>query len=491
MNSYLVFFVVSYCIIFVFFMDFYDISYLTNYPSIYEASSAQSYGLLGGSNAFFSSDNSLSFPYNSAFNSSFDFVLPENAENPQIDALTGRNVYLVWEDYKWSVLYYSSLFIIPAVLTVLYLSPDFMKGLDLSSLFIYLGLIIFALIANNDTRWLLEWAKTISQNSVSLNAIVNTTISDFHNDNMKLKNELNATTFLFNQTLHSEINSTVSSFTHNLSSLDSALNSKIVANFTILSENINNVNSTLDSKVNEAVVVLNNSIIDFGNDIDKMVLKTVHEKVVEDLKCDYNNKIDDLSRKIVAIESDIDERTKRIFEKYEAKLTALENALKTKVNDIDTRTVEAFVEQDRKISLVKTALVSIDAVSQSTGNVLLWSLEKLPAGWVRCDGAGGTPNLLDRFVVSAGGKYKLMDSGGNDVIRLTEGQMFPHTHKSGDYNRLLSVASGKLTYKDGNDSPGEPDLVHSGELQKVGNGDPIDIRPRYAALYFICKNRIT
>jgi hypothetical protein len=350
-------------------MDFYDISYLTKYPSVYEASTSQSYGLLARSNAFFSSDNSLSFPYNSSFNSSFDFMLPENAENPQIDALTDRNVYLVWEDNKWSVLYYSSLFIIPAVLTVLYLSPDFMKGLDLSSLFIYLGLIIFALIANNDTRWLLEWAKTVSQNSVSLNAIVNTTVSGLHSDNMKLKNELDS--------------------------------------------------------------------------------------------------------KLMALENEL-------------------NALKTKVNDIETRTQEAFVEQDKKISIVNAALVSIDTVSQSTGNVMLWSLENLPDGWVRCDGTGGTPNLLDRFVVSAGGEYKLMDSGGNDVIYMTEGQMFPHTHGDGDYNRLLSVASGRLTIKDSvDDSWGEPDLVHSGELRKVGNGDPIDIRPRYAALYFICKNRIT
>lgn len=48
------------------------------------------------------------------------------------------------------------------------------------------------------------------------------------------------------------------------------------------------------------------------------------------------------------------------------------------------------------------------------GVVKMWYGEaaKVPAGWAICDGTQGTPDLRDRFVIGAGGKYGLEATGG-------------------------------------------------------------------------------
>jgi hypothetical protein len=37
----------------------------------------------------------------------------------------------------------------------------------------------------------------------------------------------------------------------------------------------------------------------------------------------------------------------------------------------------------------------------------------IPTGWLLCNGANGTPNLLDRFVIGAGNSYAVGATGGN------------------------------------------------------------------------------
>ena len=50
------------------------------------------------------------------------------------------------------------------------------------------------------------------------------------------------------------------------------------------------------------------------------------------------------------------------------------------------------------------------------GSVLLWhgSSDAIPKGWAICDGTQGTPDLRDRFVIGAGGKYGLEATGGTE-----------------------------------------------------------------------------
>jgi hypothetical protein len=81
------------------------------------------------------------------------------------------------------------------------------------------------------------------------------------------------------------------------------------------------------------------------------------------------------------------------------------------------------------------------------GVIVMWSgsVASIPAGWALCDGASGTPDLRDRFVVGAGGTRNPGTTGGaasgttssagahthsgnTGGTALTEAQMPAHTH---------------------------------------------------------------
>ena len=60
-----------------------------------------------------------------------------------------------------------------------------------------------------------------------------------------------------------------------------------------------------------------------------------------------------------------------------------------------------------------------------TGLITMWSgsIGSIPSGWVLCNGANGTPDLRDRFVIAAGSTYSVAQTGGSaDAIVVT------HTH---------------------------------------------------------------
>lgn len=63
------------------------------------------------------------------------------------------------------------------------------------------------------------------------------------------------------------------------------------------------------------------------------------------------------------------------------------------------------------------------------GTIILWSgsIVSIPAGFIICDGTGGTPDLRNSFVVGAGDTYAVDDTGGaathNHTFTAT-----PHNH---------------------------------------------------------------
>lgn len=64
-----------------------------------------------------------------------------------------------------------------------------------------------------------------------------------------------------------------------------------------------------------------------------------------------------------------------------------------------------------------------------TGIITLWfgSIASIPAGWVLCNGANGTPDLRNKFLVGAGDTYAVDDNGGavnHNHAFVTDG----HTH---------------------------------------------------------------
>ncbi len=60
------------------------------------------------------------------------------------------------------------------------------------------------------------------------------------------------------------------------------------------------------------------------------------------------------------------------------------------------------------------------------GGIILWSgaADAIPRHWALCDGNNGTPNLLDRFVMAAGGAFAVDATGG------TASHVHPFTHEA-------------------------------------------------------------
>jgi microcystin-dependent protein len=87
------------------------------------------------------------------------------------------------------------------------------------------------------------------------------------------------------------------------------------------------------------------------------------------------------------------------------------------------------------------------AATQNTGDIIpvggiiMWSgsVATIPANWALCNGANGTPDLRDRFVVGAGAAYSPGNTGGANTVALTEAQLPTHGHGAGT---LTAVSNG-------------------------------------------------
>lgn len=77
------------------------------------------------------------------------------------------------------------------------------------------------------------------------------------------------------------------------------------------------------------------------------------------------------------------------------------------------------------------------------GGIIMWSgaANAIPNGWFLCNGANGTPDLTDVFVIGAGGAYNVGDSGGavSHDLDLTIGGG-AHNHGVTVADTVLSIA---------------------------------------------------
>lgn len=111
------------------------------------------------------------------------------------------------------------------------------------------------------------------------------------------------------------------------------------------------------------------------------------------------------------------------------------------------------------------------------GLIIMWGQATPPPGWSLCDGKNGTPDLRDRFIVGAGGKYAVGATGGVEN----------HSHKHTVSGTTSGASQGQWA---GWDIVTEliAALGHthsySGETQAV----TLDNRPPYYALHWIRKN---
>lgn len=107
------------------------------------------------------------------------------------------------------------------------------------------------------------------------------------------------------------------------------------------------------------------------------------------------------------------------------------------------------------------------------GIILIWSgtIATIPSGFILCNGANGTPDLRDRFVVGAGTTYNPADTGGavnHNHTFTTDG----HAH-FGEPNILGNLTTGTNAWAD----------VETDS----GTTNNADGRPPYYSLAFIMK----
>jgi len=103
---------------------------------------------------------------------------------------------------------------------------------------------------------------------------------------------------------------------------------------------------------------------------------------------------------------------------------------------------------DNIYPILQNAPASAPAVP--SGCILLWSgsTGSIPATWYLCNGANGTPDLRDRFIVGAGNTYAVNATGGStDAIVVTHNHTLTltdpgHVHTVADTNSRQITAPG-------------------------------------------------
>lgn len=172
------------------------------------------------------------------------------------------------------------------------------------------------------------------------------------------------------------------------------------------------------------------------------------------------------------------------------------------------------------VELRLTAQSILDAIDVKIprGIITMWSgaVDAVPSGWHLCDGSNGTPNLTDRFIVSAGQSYGVGATGGSVTqtpsvwtnaagtgvqvagTALTIDQMPSHNHtlliyhggesaggRCTDYGGR-SYIQGDSCLPAGGNQPHYHGVTDNGHAHTAG-ASAIDVRPPYYALAFIMK----
>lgn len=136
-------------------------------------------------------------------------------------------------------------------------------------------------------------------------------------------------------------------------------------------------------------------------------------------------------------------------------------------------------------------------VAMPTYGGIFWtqSIASIPAGWYICDGANGTPDLIDKFIVCAGGTYAVHDEGGEATHTLLISEIPPVAHKDHTHTFTTGVPSGDLHFAnlgDENEPFNGDTHTHSGTTAdasaEAGGGGAHNNLPPFHALPIIMKS---
>ncbi len=146
------------------------------------------------------------------------------------------------------------------------------------------------------------------------------------------------------------------------------------------------------------------------------------------------------------------------------------------------------------------------------GTIVAWTGTSPPEGWAICNGQNGTPNLQGRFVLgwsAAGGKHgkvpgadynQMGGSGGNQVHRLSGGEMPAHNHgmdQAGHHQHGFGVGGGgrggSRGTSEGYNSNGHFNVSvdgagnHTHRIHNAGGNEDHNNMPPYWVLAYIMK----
>jgi len=122
------------------------------------------------------------------------------------------------------------------------------------------------------------------------------------------------------------------------------------------------------------------------------------------------------------------------------------------------------------------------------GGIIMWSGTTVPAGWALCDGSKGTPDLRNKFILGSGTRG-IGATGGAESVKLSVGQLPPHTHDYTDYYFYSwhgTWRSGGSNTPDDATGQSRSQTLTSGSR---GNGDPVSTMPPYYVLAFIMRTQ--
>jgi microcystin-dependent protein len=129
------------------------------------------------------------------------------------------------------------------------------------------------------------------------------------------------------------------------------------------------------------------------------------------------------------------------------------------------------------------------------GGIIMWSGTSVPDGWALCNGANGTPDLRNRFVM---GKYNVGDTnstGGREYVTLSVSNLPAHSHLyagddqmdhigDGNYKAWDNVVSRPGSYDAKSETSGAGTIFRT---SSTGSGSSFSILPPYYKLAFIMR----
>lgn len=181
---------------------------------------------------------------------------------------------------------------------------------------------------------------------------------------------------------------------------------------------------------------------------------------------------------------------------------------------IDGTAVTSSAAELNKLTGVTATTSDLNTRLMPSGGIIMWSgaIVSIPSGWYLCNGANGTPDLRDRFVVGAGTTYAMGATGGAATVTLTTAQIPAHTHTvsgttstdgahthteqnyssngTGDGSGPGASCCGGSIVNSGVQtlSAGSHSHTFSGTTSSVGSGSAHENLPPYYALAYIMKS---